>query len=74
MAYNNNKEQLSLQIVENTNILLKRLMTEVVLATCSTDILPMDTRQAVIAETLQDLLVRVSCYPTRENSLNLGDQ
>ena len=70
MAYNNKKEQSSLQGC----LLLKRLMIDVVLATCTTDILPTDTRQAVIAKTLQDLLVRVSCYTTRKNSLNLGDQ
>ena len=37
-----------------------RQLIEVVLATCPTDIFPAETRQSVIAETLQDLLVRVS--------------
>ena len=49
-------------------------MIEVVLATCPTDILLTDIRKAVLGETLQDLLVRVNCYPTRKNSLNRGEQ
>ena len=36
-----------------------RQVVEVILATCGYDILPRDTKQAVILETLQDLLIKV---------------
>lgn len=42
-----------------------RQVVEVILATCPYDILPRDTKQAVILETLQDLLMKIA----QENAL-----